>query len=258
MADTINDPNIFIANPEVPNEVPADRIPELKARAAAESGSGDIRSATVDGISHDYVLRKPTPAEWRAYYDACFQPGMALQASRNLVQACLLWPARAKLTADEKRLPAVAMRLCDELELWCGYIKPRELPIDKATTAEAIGAFGLDASAVAGLLEQYQGKKLKALAFRTTPLDWSEEDQEQVVVVVRTPDKGVYEGFTRDFGTTEKAAAAHAAALSCIVLPSATETVRDVLARAPGLASKLADTIAILGGATAKTTAKKL
>lgn len=258
---TFGPPHEAFAVEDVPEQVPETLLPALKAQAARESGGCDeVRIINVAGIDHDFVLRRPSKREWDIYLDAAFQPAMAIHASRELAANCCVWPpvSTMKMIADERRLPALPMRLCDELELWCGYSAPREFVIDANTQPSTLHAAGIDPSVVAALVAQYPHKgQLRACTFTLTPTHWGEEDKATATVIVKRPEKGVYESFVLGFQGTGKAAASHEAALACCVYPASPEALRRLFADVPGIPVKLADVIATLGGATVRTTAKK-
>ena len=111
--------------------------------------------------------------------------------------------------------------------------------------------------ATATLLAKYPAKgQVRLLGYRTTPKDWAADDANEVVVVVKSPDKGVYEGFIATYGGVKKAAAAYDFAIACVVMPEAT-LLPALLSAYPGVATKLADTLVVMGGAGARTSAKK-
>lgn len=254
-------PDMLPVSEPLPDEVPAALLPALKAQAARESGGcNDVRIATVDGIDHEFALRRPTKAEWDVYLDAAFQPPLAMDASREIVADCCMWPdaSTMRMIADERTLPALPMRLCDHLETWVGYSAPREIAIDAKTSPATLAAAGLDPDVVAALLAQYPGKgQLRACVFTLTPKEWADEDQRTAVVILKRPTKGDYQSFVLGYQTTAKAAASSDAAMACCVYPVTTEARRKLFAEAPGIPAKLADVIATMGGAVVRSTAKK-
>ena len=223
-----------------------DAWPQIKARAAAACGTDEVRTVAIAGIDHLYVMRAATRTEFDAYFNMAQSPEMALQAARSLASACLLWPERRVLNADEKRLPSVPHRLCDAIETWAGASKPVE---------EAVGSDPDEIGPLADreklLLTQYrEAGQLKRCVFQTTPLDFEEHDQNFVRLVVKRPPLGVYQAFMTSFQKgSDKAGACYDMAMSCIVEPNTTEGVRSVLASHPGIPVKLVDVLVTMAGA---------
>lgn len=88
-----------------PNTIPADLI----ASASAEHGDDGYSVLRTNGM--EFLVRRPTRAEWKRFLADSGNPARRDVATENLVTTSMLWPDRAEFKARLERRPA----LCEEL-----------------------------------------------------------------------------------------------------------------------------------------------
>lgn len=248
---------------EVPPLVPDDEIAGLKARAAHAGASDELRRVSVDGVSHEFIVRKPTRAEWNEYFDWACVPAKSAAGCWNLIVQCAMWPSHSAVSRAASECPGMIRVIVDEIERWCaGEISQAErVEIDLAqdVSDERLAEVGLTHDDVNPLLVRYPAaKQLRVVSLHTSPERCEEVDEEAVTVIVKRPTRPVYENLLRDWQSANKAAACYDAALACMVWPEAEADRRDVLNDNPGLPWALFSVIMAMGGAGAKTHTGKL
>lgn len=258
--DTADAPNY---GADIPAEVPEDDVPALKARALRASGTDEIRDVVVQDIGHPFVLRRPTRAEFMEYLNKAFDAKQSSDGEWNLVLACTIWPNQTALRAARSELPALPKRLVDKLDEWCGGATANVISIEltRATTEDQLSdPYGLTMDDVVPLMQRYPSKNGKRAALRVVGCRTSPEGQEDAdveTVVVKSPSLHQYNTLVSGFRAGDKAEAFYDAAMSCIVWPEAEADRREIVDRAPGLPYVLFPVLSEMGGAGARTTAKK-
>lgn len=240
----------------IPPEVPEELVAGLKSLATKTGVSDELKAVHIDGIGHDFVLRRPTRREWQEYLDKAHDAQQSIDGNANLAALCCLWPSRRALAAARDVLPALPIQICNWIETMCGAKNLNEVPLDPSTDEDALQAIGLAAGDVEPLLRTYHHPgQLKAVTIRVSGDD---EEVETVTVVVKRPDKATYENLVRGYRTSDKAIACYNAAMVCIVSPSADADKRALLEARPGIPHGLFPTMISMGGGVARSTAKKL
>lgn len=248
---------------EVPPLVPEDEIAGLKARAAHAGASDELRRVSVDGVSHEFIVRKPTRAEWNEYFDWACVPAKSQSGAWNLIVRCTMWPSQSAVTRAASECPGMVRVIAEEIERWCGgeilQVERVEIDLAQDVSDERLAEVGLTRDDVAPLLVRHSGvKQLKAVSLHTSPERCEEGDEEIVTIIVKKPTRAVYDNLIRDWQTANKAVACYDAALACMVWPESEADRRDVINDNPGLPWALYSVITSMGGAGAKAHTGKL
>lgn len=244
-------------------EVPEDLVGALKAKAAKIGVSDVLRRIRVEGIAHEFIMRKPTRAEWHEYLNAAMVASQSSAGEWNLVIQCGLWPGLAAIKAAAATQPSVIKKVVDAIERWVGgeqgQAEKIEYTLTADTTDDALAEVGLTRDDVEPLLARYPGRnQIKVVGVFVSPADTDESEADIATVVVRSPPKPVYDKFILGYRSGDKAAACYDMAMSCIVWPEAEQDRRSLIRDQPGLPWTLFATLGPMGGTGSKVTAKNL
>jgi hypothetical protein len=242
----------------VPPDVPEDVIPQLKQRAAALGVSDELRAVRVDGIEHDFVLRRPTRKEWQDYVVKQHDDAQSVDGQVNLALLCTMWPSRKAVTAARDLLPALPIRLCNWIELMSGgkVGTITETPIDTTTEEDVLAGLAVPTDVLASLLSRFTLRnQIRVIAIRVSGDD---DPIEEITIVVKRPDKATYDNLLRGWRAGDKAVACYNAAMSCVVYPQSDVDKRALFEERPGIPYRLFATMIEMGGGIGRETAKKL
>lgn len=245
------------------DEVPEQDVPGLKAMAAKRGVGDELRRVTIDGVSHEVIVRKPTLAEWNEYINAALVPDQSSSGEWSLMVQCALWPSLARVKASSADKPAMVKQIVDVIERWVGGDQSQrervKIELSSATTEDELREIGLTLEEVQRLLTRYSGKKqLVALSLTTSPPDTEDAERDIVTVVVKRPPQAIYQKLVTGWRSADKAQAVYDAALSCIVNPEEESERRALLKTSPGLPWSLFPILMQMGGAGDRVRAGKL
>lgn len=250
----------------LPETCSEDEIPVLKARANKACGCDELRVIRVEGIEHDFIVRRPTRSEWDDYLNKATNASQAVDGEWNLCVECVVWPNLARMRHDRADLPAFPKRVCDALERFSGGVKSGRvvLVIDGSTTDEALSdPLGLTRADIEPLLRRFPRKPgkpatLRAVGVRTSIDAEDESDAEYETVIIKNLTAFQYDKLHTGFKSDDKSSALYDAAMSCIVWPSDEREKVDLLKATPGLPLAMFDVMNDACGASAKVVQKKL
>ena len=99
----------------LPNQ---DKIDSLKAEY------GEINAYPVAG--YEFICRCPTDAIYKKFRTQIMDENKRMNASEELVRACVVWPEREEFSSILKKRPGIVETLLGELTDWAGLVKSVE------------------------------------------------------------------------------------------------------------------------------------
>ncbi len=242
--------------------VPEELVPGLKARAVADGVSDDLLRVNVEGVDHEFILRKPTRAEWHEYIDKAHIATQSATGNWNLAVQCCLWPNQTALRIARDTMPGLASKICDLIEVWIGGEITRriEVILSSKTDDTVLADIGISRAELEPLLARYRSKgQLRAIIVRVSPDDVPADEVETVSIVLKQPDATTFNALRAGFQVPDgRGMTCYTAAMTSTVWPESEEDRRELFNEYPGLPWCTWSLIFDMGGGLARATAKKL